>query len=503
MKRYLFALIVACCCSISTLAQGIIEGTCGKDLRWTFDGKTLVISNISKNVYRIPMEDYNTQKHKAPWIKMGLDVRNVRISEGVSSIGSCAFANMSKLSEVVFEDFSVNSIEWGAFYNCERLTSISLPNSIRKIGTIAFANCRSITSVKIPDQCLVQDQAFINCSGLRSIEVSPTANLGSYVFASEVKIDGSVHHSLYDYEIRRLPSLINTGNCHTYGLSKNALTRYREGTNQALVVDYDYLTSEVDSIIPQSYGMRHNMYALVIGNQNYRFVSEVPFAIHDARVFAQYCERTLGIPATNIHICEDATKQLILEDELGWLENIPNREGKRLIVYYAGHGVPDVQNKNKAYILPTDVRGTKPQYGISLDDFYSRIGQLAFSQTSVFLDACFSGVNRDNESVNEGLRGVEIAAEEGVISEGNMVVFSAAQGNETAQCLPEEGHGLFTYYLLKGLQMTGGEVYFGDLASFLAREVSSRAETLKMRKPQTPSTTASSNMADTWRTMNF
>ena len=178
----------------------------------------------------------------------------------------------------------------------------------------------------------------------------------------------------------------------------------------------------------------------------------------------------------NIHIAEDATKQMILEEELeDWASTIPNREYKKLIVYYAGHGVPDIKNKNKAYILPTDVRGTNPKRGIALDEFYSKLGELAFAQTSVFLDACFSGVNRDNEGVSEGLRGVEIEAEETSLGEGSLVVFSAAQGNETAQGLPEEGHGLFTYYLLKELKETEGFITFGRLSDNIGYNVSQRA----------------------------
>lgn len=128
---------------------------------------------------------------------------------------------------------------------------------------------------------------------------------------------------------------------------------------------------------------------------------------------------------------------------------------------------------------------------------------MAFEQTSVFLDACFSGINRDNESVNEGMRGTEIAAEEGTLGEGNVVVFSAAQGNETAQGFQEQGHGLFTYYLIKEIRETGGMVSFGDLADSIQRNVSRKAVTLKLQKPQTPSAHATENIADTWRTMGF
>lgn len=503
MKKVLLLILTAFLFHAQTFAQGVIEGKCGKDAVWSFDGKTLTITNVSKQNKYVVIDNYDSKKHKAPWLKAGLDVRNVRIGAGVIGIGSCAFANLSNLNEVVFASNSVRAIGWGAFYNCERLTNISLPNALRSIGTIAFANCRSMNAIKIPDQCHVEDQAFLNCSGVRSIEVSPTATLGSYVFAGETTVDGQVRHTLYNYEVRRLPNYINSGNCHSYGLAKDVIERIRSNKSQYTDVDYDYITSEVDSIIPGNLSIRKEMYALIIGNENYRFVPGVPFAIHDARVFREYCEKALGIPAENIHVCEDATKQLILEDEFGWLESINDKSSKRLIVYYAGHGVPDTKESNKAYLLPTDVRGTKPQNGISLDEFYGKLGEMAFEQTSVFLDACFSGINRDNESVNEGLRGVEIVAEEGKISGGNMVVFSAAQGNETAQGYQEQGHGLFTYYLLKELQETSGYISYGTLSDNLKDNVSRRAMQLKLRKPQTPSTNASSSLEDAWRNLTF
>lgn len=506
MKRIylLLALAVMMMPEVSAQSFSKVEGTCGIDTKWEFDGFQLTISNASKLGLIVSIADYDLQENKAPWVKKNLNVRKVYIGSGINLIGSCAFAGCKNLQDVVFEGTEVHRIGWGAFLNCTHLRNISLPIQLRNIGTIAFGNCSQLPSVKIPDHCRVDDQAFVSCVNLQSVEISPTVVLGHQVFASEVTIKNKVRHALYDKEIIRLPSYVNAGNCREYGLAKSAVEKYLTRNKGKAQEDYDYQTSDVDKNIPQIYFARNDTYALIFGNQNYRFVADVPYAIHDARIFAEYCKKTLGLPVENIHISEDATKQMMMEEELeDWLSSIPGRTNKKLIVYYAGHGVPDVKNKNKAYILPTDVRGTNPKRGVGLDEFYRKIGDYGFAQTSVFLDACFSGINRDNEGVSEGLRGVEIQAEETQLTDGAMVVFSAAQGNETAQGFPDQGHGLFTYYLLKELQESSGMVTFGTLSENLNKKVSQTAHQLKMRKKQTPVTNASESMSETWRDMGF
>lgn len=491
-------------CATSMTAQSFYktEGYCGEDTKWSFDGYTLTISNVNTKGERVFIKDYNVEKSIAPWIKSKLDIRKVEIGVGITRIGSCAFANCQNLQEVVFSGTDLTEIGWGAFLNCTRLRNISLPIQLRIIETIAFANCSSLASITIPDRCRVGDQAFVSCDNLKSIELSPTAIIGHHAFASEINLDNKIRHALYNGEIIRIPPYINPNNSHEYGLASEAVEKITKGG--FVSIDYDYQTSAVDTDIPTSTITRNDIYALIIGNQNYRFASDVPYAIHDARVFADYCKKVLGVPAGNIHIAEDATKQMIMEEELeDWVKSISDREDKHLIVYYAGHGVPDVKNKNKAYILPTDVRGTNPKRGIALDDFYAQLGNLEFKQTSVFLDACFSGVNRSNEGVTEGLRAVEIDAEDAELGGGALVVFSAAQGNETAQGYPEQGHGLFTYYLLDALKETSGYISYGVLSDRIKRNVSAQATELKMHKKQTPSTNASDKIANNWRGLSF
>lgn len=506
MKRYI-VLFISTLCFCSAFAQSYkmtIKGTCGEDLVWTFDGQTLSIKNVSKKSSLKPMEDYDTHKNLAPWIKKKLKIKKVEINENISRIGSCAFQGCDELTIVDFKSSEVEEIGWGAFMDCKNLNDITLPEGLSKIEPIAFANCGNLTHITIPGYCRVEEQAFVSCRNVKSLNVASTASLGHYVFANEV-IDGEqLRHSLYNSNIECLPSFINISNCNEYGIAKEAIQNIESG--KGYVQNYDLATSAVDTIIPQSFITRSDTYALIIGNQNYRFDTNVPFAIHDAHVFAEYCKTALGIPEENIHVCDDATKHMIYEDEMSWLKNIDDREDKRLIFYYAGHGVPDTRNPQniKAYLLPTDVRGVNPDRGIALDDLYSSFGELNFAHTNVFLDACFSGMNRNDKSISDATaRGIAVVAERGTLSEGNIVVFSAAKGNETAQGYQDEGHGLFTYYLLDKLKSSNGSCKLGELSDYIHDNVSVQSLKLKLRKQQTPTTQSSNAISELWRSLTF
>lgn len=79
------------------------------------------------------------------------------------------------------------------------------------------------------------------------------------------------------------------GNCRAFGIDQIAVIQGTSG--RSMDEDYDYLTSDVDSMIRSGYSQRNNTYALIIGNQKYRDVTNVSYAIHDARVFEEYCKK--------------------------------------------------------------------------------------------------------------------------------------------------------------------------------------------------------------------
>ena len=480
-------------------------GRCNSDVSWSFDGHTLTLSKNNRQKMLVSMPDYNLSINPAPWIKKNLPVRKVIIESGVNNIGACAFASCQELESVEFtSESSISEIGWGAFLRCKNLFNFSMPSCIKKIGKIAFAECTSLRSINIPEQARVEDYAFLSCSRLNVIDIAVNAMLGKAVFANEVRQGNTILHTFYRGEIRSLPANINADNSYAFGIERGAVEEFIKKQRPDLA-NADEATSDVDRDIPITAFTRNDTYALIIGNQHYRFAPDVPFALHDARIFAEYSRKTLGIPAEHIHLSEDATKTMLLEQEIGeWLKTeIDNKNKKKLIVYYAGHGAPDINDKNKAYLLPTDVRGTNPSQGIALDSFYSIIGSLGFQHVTVIMDACFSGINRDNESINNGERATEVEAQDAKPSIGNMVVFCAAQGNETAQGYLKEGHGLFTYYLLKELQSTDGNITNAKLAKSLEENVSKTAPSLDSRKKQTPMTRVSDTISDSWGKVAF
>lgn len=258
--------------------------------------------------------------------------------------------------------------------------------------------------------------------------------------------------------------------------------------------------SDIDTNIPTVGIKSDNTFAVIIANENYRREKAVEYALNDGKTFCEYCKKTLGIPEKNIRICTDATF-LDMKAEVDWLTNISRMYGgeAKLMFYYAGHGIPDEGSKD-AYLLPVDGMGSNPSTGYKLSDLYAALGESNAKSSVVFLDACFSGAQRNGEMMASA-RGVAIKAK-AAAPKGNMVVLSAASGDETAYPYYEKGHGMFTYFLLKILQDTQGQVTIGEISDYVTTQVG-RKSIVENSKSQTPTATVSPSMENDWKTMKL
>ena len=189
--------------------------------------------------------------------------------------------------------------------------------------------------------------------------------------------------------------------------------------------------SDVDTAIPQNaVDKNSNTFAIVIANENYKYVSPVKYAANDGRVLARYLNETLGIPGDHIDVYTDASLG-DMSRAITRMKDLGEAFGDKLnlIFYYAGHGVPDEVSK-QSLLLPIDGDASIANTCVKLSDIYKMLGSLQAKSVVVMMDACFSGAQR-GDGMLMAARGVKIKAQP-YEPTGKMIVISAAQGDQTA-----------------------------------------------------------------------
>lgn len=281
--------------------------------------------------------------------------------------------------------------------------------------------------------------------------------------------------------------------------SKDKDRKDKDRNEKKPVTKKEVKASDVDNA-PKTRKTDDNTFAVIIGNEKYTDEAEVPFAENDAKIFKTYCQQTLGLNEKHIRLVTNAGYN-DFRKAVSWLkQGLEAYNGKgSIIFYYAGHGIPDEAQKT-AYLLPTDGIGSDIRSAYSLEELYHTLGEIPAQSVKVFLDACFSGTKRDGGMMRSA-RGVAIKtkAQE---PKGKMIVFTAAQGDETAYPYNSEQHGMFTYYLLRKLQQTKGDVTLGDLADYVISEVKKKSFDENNRS-QTPTVVSSSSINSSWRAMKL
>lgn len=281
---------------------------------------------------------------------------------------------------------------------------------------------------------------------------------------------------------------------------KQELTLTEEETTQKKEIDNN--KSDIDQNIPYNATYMSNRFALIIGNEDYKSYQldlgsevNVDYAINDANSFKQYANKTLRIPDENTIFLTNA-KTVEMHRAFEKLNLIAkNSKGEaELFIYYAGHGLPDEVNK-EPYIIPVDVSNSDLKYALSLKEIYSELTEYPTKRITVFLDACFSGGGR-----NQGLlaaRGVKIKPKDQLLK-GNLIVFSASSESQSALPYSQEQHGLFTYYLLKKIKETKGNLTYAELYDYVEGQVSIKS-ILVNNKEQNPKMNISSDIIDEWK----
>lgn len=364
------------------------------------------------------------------------------------------------------KEYTITAIGRAAFAGYENVDYIILPSTVTRIGDYAFFRS-SIHSITLPPGVSeVGERPFGYCRNLKEIKTA----MGSVLIPKEA-----------------------------YAESKGCKQTFYKVDGPGPIPIPIIVKSDVDDLIPVSDITNENLFAVIIANENYQNVASVDYALHDGEVFKQYCLSVLGVPKKHIRLVKNATLNNLTQ-EVNKMSKIADAyEGDaRFIFYYAGHGFPDDTGRT-SYLLPVDGVSTDPGQGYSLADLYQQLGALNTKGVVVFLDACFSGSLR-GDGMLFSARSIAVATK-AEAPKGNMVVFSAAQGDETANPYPEQGHGLFTYFLLKKLKESPNTT-LGELGDYIKKEVQ-KYSNVEIDKSQTPNVYSSPQISNSWRTMRL
>ena len=130
---------------------------------------------------------------------------SITIPNTLRTIGASAFRNtrlksiviptgVTAINDSVFYESQIESISLGnitsignySFFNCENLTSITIPNTVISIGDNAFMSCSSLTSITLGNSVeTIGELSFYSCTALSSIIIpSSVTDFGSGAFYS-------------------------------------------------------------------------------------------------------------------------------------------------------------------------------------------------------------------------------------------------------------------------------------------------------------------------------
>ena len=129
-------------------AEAATEGTCGKNLTWSLDTETGVLTVSGTGA--MTNFEVNNSGSTAPWMNFRNDISKVILEEGVTSVGAYAFSYCYHLKEISFPS-TLRTIKNDVFYWCNIKGDLKLPVGLKTIGDRAFYNACSYTeTITVP-----------------------------------------------------------------------------------------------------------------------------------------------------------------------------------------------------------------------------------------------------------------------------------------------------------------------------------------------------------------
>ena len=232
--------------------------------------------------------------------------------------------------------------------------------------------------------------------------------------------------------------------------------------------------------------------ALIIGIENYTEAPKANYANLDAKYFFDYARKAFGVKKQNINLLinEDATFVKTSKALTLWLRTKVKADQTDLIIFFAGHGLASSDGKELYLIAQDSDPDLLSRTALSRTELFAEIINLKPKSVTMFLDTCYSGVSRDEQMLLASARPIRIVADKQEGIPDNFTIFSASQLDQISSGLKEANHGIFSYYLMKGLEGKADEnkdykITNGELLAYMDENVSQKAS--ELGRQQNPS----------------
>ncbi|MCD4674400.1 MAG: caspase family protein [Desulfobacula sp.] len=232
---------------------------------------------------------------------------------------------------------------------------------------------------------------------------------------------------------------------------------------------------------------RGQIFAAIIGINEYQSVRHLKYAVNDAKAFKNYLKYNIGVPEKNLfYLTDKQASKRNLQKILGThLKRSASKEDT-VFIFFAGHGAVESDPGNpdgdgfEKYLLPYDA-DLNDLYtsSISMDEI-RKIFQRIRSERIIFIaDSCYSGASGGRTILTSSSRANLSDNFLERISKGKgRIIISSCAANEVSQEDDNFKHGLFTYYLLKGLRSEAdfdndGLISVGEIFGYVSKTVPS------------------------------
>jgi hypothetical protein len=254
----------------------------------------------------------------------------------------------------------------------------------------------------------------------------------------------------------------STENDHPRRLTFDRRLNLKSGPNQIRVVATGLTGFSAEKLITAHYTPRsRNVWAVVVGINDYPRLPKLKYAVNDAQAFFDLLSVRNHVPAANI---------TLLVNDQATLRNLRSALGVRLkeaagkedmvVVYFAGHGAVDPDTKSidpdglEKYLLtydtdPSELYAT----GLPMREIAHIMDRIRSERLIFLADACYSGGSGGRTTSISGLRAnIADTFLERIAAGRGKVIIAASAPNEVSVEKDELQHGVFTYYLLEALR---------------------------------------------------